>query len=88
MQWRGERCADGAGPERRTVHWMMLRDAAGLTAIGMAAGVVCAIEAAELIRDLLFGVEAWDEPALMGTVGRTWDLCAVGVIFSLVGWHR
>jgi len=54
------------GAERGTVHWMVLREAARLTAMGLAAGVVCAIGAAVLMRTLLFGVEAWDAPTLAG----------------------
>ncbi|HKR27385.1 MAG TPA: FtsX-like permease family protein [Acidobacteriaceae bacterium] len=52
------------GAERGTVHWMVLREAIGLTGMGLAAGVVCAIGAAALMRMLLFGVEAWDVPTL------------------------
>ncbi len=54
------------GAERGAVHWMVLREAAGLTAMGLVAGVVCAIGAAELMQSLLFGVEAWDVPTLAG----------------------
>lgn len=32
--------------------------------MGLAAGVFCSIGAAELMRSLLFGVEAWDVPTL------------------------
>jgi predicted permease len=54
------------GAERGTVHRMVLREAAGLTVVGLAAGMVCAIGAAVLMRSLLFGVEAWDVPTLTG----------------------
>ncbi len=54
------------GAERGAVQWMVLQEAARLTAVGLAAGVVCAIGAAALMRSLLFGVEAWDVPTLAG----------------------
>ncbi|MFZ0630486.1 MAG: ABC transporter permease [Acidobacteriaceae bacterium] len=54
------------GAERGTVHWMVLREAAWLTATGLGAGVICAIGAAVLMQSLLFGVDAWDVPTLVG----------------------
>lgn len=52
------------GAERGTVHWMVLREAIGLTGLGLAVGVVCAMGTAALMRSLLFDVEAWDVPTL------------------------
>jgi macrolide transport system ATP-binding/permease protein len=52
------------GAERGMVHRMVLREAIGLTGMGLAAGVVCAMGAAALMRSLLFGVEAWDVQTL------------------------
>ena len=54
------------GAERGTVHWMVLRESVRLTAMGLTAGIVCAIGSAALMRSLLFGVEAWDLPTLAG----------------------
>jgi predicted permease len=52
------------GAERGMVHRMVLREAIGLTGMGLAAGVVSAIGAAVLMRSLLFSVEAWDVETL------------------------
>ncbi len=52
------------GAERGMVHRMVLREAIGLTGMGLAAGVVCAMGATALMRSLLFGVEAWDVQTL------------------------
>ncbi|HTV82234.1 MAG TPA: ABC transporter permease [Acidobacteriaceae bacterium] len=54
------------GAERGSVQWMVLREAARLTALGLTAGVVCAVGAAALMRSLLFGVEPWDFWTLAG----------------------
>ncbi|HZZ40804.1 MAG TPA: ABC transporter permease [Acidobacteriaceae bacterium] len=54
------------GAERATVHRMVLREAARLTLVGLAAGIVCAIGAAALMRSLLFGVQPWDLATLAG----------------------
>jgi predicted permease len=56
------------GAERGMVHRMVLREAARLIGMGLAAGVVCGIAAAALMRRLLFGVEAWDVPTLAGVL--------------------
>jgi macrolide transport system ATP-binding/permease protein len=45
---------------------MVLRESVRLTAMGLTAGMVCAIGSAALMRSLLFGVEAWDLPTLAG----------------------
>ena len=54
------------GAQRVTVYQMVMRQAARLTLIGVGAGVVCAIGAAMLMRNVLFGVVAWDVPTLAG----------------------
>jgi ABC-type antimicrobial peptide transport system permease subunit len=53
---------------------MVLREAARLTGLGIAAGLVCAVLAAKLMHSLLFGTQAWD--------ART--LAAVSMIMALV----
>jgi macrolide transport system ATP-binding/permease protein len=53
------------GAQRTTVHRLILREAGWLMAIGIAAGLGCAVAAAALMRSLLFGVQAWDAPTLM-----------------------
>lgn len=52
------------GAQRQTVHWMVLREATRLMGTGLAAGLVCSIGAAALMRSLLFGATAWDVPTL------------------------
>jgi predicted permease len=48
------------GAQRGSVYQLVLREAAWLTGIGIGAGLVGAVAAATLIRDLLFGVRSWD----------------------------
>lgn len=52
------------GAQRRTVYSMILRQAGALTILGLTIGLVCSIGASELMRKLLFGVQAWDAPTL------------------------
>jgi predicted permease len=52
------------GAERRTVYQLILKEAAWLTGIGIAVGLVCSVAAAVLMRKLLFGTQAWDVPTL------------------------
>ena len=60
----GVRMAMGA--ERRTVYRMVLSEAGRLIAIGVGLGLVVSIPAGLLMRNLLFGVAAWDAPTLAG----------------------
>ena len=48
------------GAQRATVYQMVMRQAARLTFIGVGAGLACAIGASMLMRNVLFGVAAWD----------------------------
>ena len=54
------------GADRNSVCRLVLKEGAGLTALGIAAGLICALGAARLMRGLLFGVESWDLPTLAG----------------------
>ena len=54
------------GAQRSTVYKMVMRQASWLTAVGLGIGMVCAIGASLLMRKLLFGVQAWDAPTLIG----------------------
>ncbi len=54
------------GARRGSVYQMVMRQAGLLTLAGVSVGVVCAIGAALLMRNLLFGVAAWDAQTLAG----------------------
>jgi len=53
------------GAQRSAVYKLVMRQAAMLTVIGLALGLVCSIAASVLMKKLLFGVEAWDAPTLL-----------------------
>jgi macrolide transport system ATP-binding/permease protein len=59
----GVRMALGAVPG--AVYRMILREAGWLTLSGIAIGLVCAVTAANLARNLLFGITPWDVPTLV-----------------------
>jgi len=48
------------GAQRSAVYALVLRQAGWLTGAGIAVGLVCSVGASQLMRNLLFGVEAWD----------------------------
>ena len=52
------------GAQRESVHRLVLREAGVLTTFGIAIGLACSLAVAKLLRDLLFGVQAWDVPTL------------------------
>jgi predicted permease len=52
------------GADRGSVHRLILREAAWLTALGISIGLALSIAAAALVRGLLFGVQSWDLPTL------------------------
>jgi len=54
------------GAQRGTVYSMVMRQAGGLTLVGLAIGLVGSVGASLLMRKLLFGVQAWDAPTLAG----------------------
>jgi ABC-type antimicrobial peptide transport system permease subunit len=53
------------GAERSSVYRLVLREAGGLTALGIALGVACSLVAGTLMRKLLFGTHVWDLPTLL-----------------------
>jgi ABC-type antimicrobial peptide transport system permease subunit len=55
------------GAQRSSVYQLVMREAAWLTGIGVAAGLACALGAATLMRSLLFGVRAFDVATLVAT---------------------
>ncbi len=56
------------GAQRSSVYRLVLEQAARLIAIGLVAGLAASIVAARLMRDLLFGTQAWDVFTLAGVV--------------------
>ena len=53
------------GAERSAVARMVLGEAGRLAAVGIGAGVVCAVGAATLMRSMLYGVVPWDGETLL-----------------------
>ena len=64
------------GAQAPAVYRMILREAALLAAMGVAAGALGSVAAATLFRTLLFGVSSWDLPTLAG-VALLLGLCAL-----------
>jgi predicted permease len=56
------------GAQRSSVYRLILGEAGLVTAIGIVVGLGCAITAGLLMRDFLFGVQAWDLPTFMVVV--------------------
>ncbi len=52
------------GAERAAVYRLILTEAGRLTVFGVLLGLMCSFGAATLLRNLLFGVRAWDAPTL------------------------
>ena len=63
----GVRIALGARPG--TVYQLILREAGGLTLVGITIGLLCAVAVANLMRGLLFGVSPWDLSTLIVIAG-------------------
>lgn len=74
----GVRMAMGA--QRGSVYSLIMRQAGWLTATGVAIGLVCSVGASLLIRNLLFGVQAWDA-ATLGGVAVLLGLASMGAAF-------
>jgi macrolide transport system ATP-binding/permease protein len=66
------------GAQRRAVYQLILKEAGWLTAIGIAAGLLCSIAAARLMSNLLFGVHAWD----ISTLGAVATLLAFSALLA------
>ncbi|HEY1964011.1 MAG TPA: ABC transporter permease [Acidobacteriaceae bacterium] len=54
------------GAQRGTIYGLVLKEAARLTALGVAAGLLCSVAVLTLMGKLLFQVKAWDLPTLVG----------------------
>jgi macrolide transport system ATP-binding/permease protein len=52
------------GAQRSSVYALIMRQAGWLTVAGLAVGLVCSVGASLLMRNLLFGVRAWDAATL------------------------
>ncbi len=52
------------GAQRSGIYRLILREAGGLAAMGIGAGLVCSLAATMMLRKLLFAVHAWDLPTL------------------------
>ncbi len=68
------------GAQRGSVSQMIMREAAWLTAIGIAVGLACSLLAAISIRSLLFGVESWDV-ATLAAVSSVLAICALAASY-------
>jgi ABC-type antimicrobial peptide transport system permease subunit len=64
---------------------MVLKEATILTSLGIAIGLACAIAAAKLLRDLLYGVQSWDIPTLIAVAAV---LTAAALIASYIPARR
>jgi macrolide transport system ATP-binding/permease protein len=61
------------GAQRGSVYRLVMRQAGWLTAVGLVIGLVCSVGASLFMRNLLFGVQAWDAATL----------CCVAVLLGL-----
>jgi predicted permease len=57
------------GAERSSVYQLVLKEAGGLTALGIALGLLCSVLAGTLMRKLLFGTHPWDLLTLLAVSG-------------------
>jgi macrolide transport system ATP-binding/permease protein len=73
------------GAQRSTVYKLVMRQAGRLTAVGLGIGIVCALGASLLMRKILFGVQAWDAPTLVGVALL---LGAASLLASFLPAHR
>jgi ABC-type antimicrobial peptide transport system permease subunit len=64
------------GAQRGSVYSLIMKEAAWLTALGIAFGLISAIAAATLMRGLLFGVRSWDA-ATLATVAAVLGISAL-----------
>jgi ABC-type antimicrobial peptide transport system permease subunit len=73
------------GAQRGTVYRLILKEAGYVTAIGAAAGLLCSVLAATLIRKMLFGTPPWD-PLTLASVTSLLTLSAL--FASFIPAHR
>lgn len=53
------------GAQRSSVYSLVTRQAAWLTLAGLSTGLLCSLGTSMLMRNLLFGVQAWDAVTLL-----------------------
>jgi macrolide transport system ATP-binding/permease protein len=68
------------GAQRSSVYALIMRQAVWLIAAGLAIGLVCSVGASVLMRNLLFGVRAWDA-ATLGCVAVLLGLTSMAASF-------
>jgi macrolide transport system ATP-binding/permease protein len=68
------------GAQRSSVYRLVMLQAGWLTVTGLAIGLVCAVGASLLIRNLLFGVQPWDGVTL-GSVAMLLGLVSMAASF-------
>ena len=73
------------GAQRSAVYGLVLKEAGVLTGIGIALGLACAVGTAMVIRNLLFGTQAWDLSTLAAVAVV---LAASALVASFVPAHR
>jgi hypothetical protein len=73
--------------QRGSVYQLIMREAAGLTGVGIAAGLVCSVGIATLIRRLLFHVQSWDAKTLFAAAGRSGRAWHFGPGWSAISSH-
>lgn len=66
------------GAQRASVYQLIMTEAGWLAGVGIAAGLVCSIGAATLIRGLLFGVSTWD----LSTMAAVSALLAISALLA------
>jgi ABC-type antimicrobial peptide transport system permease subunit len=73
------------GARQSTVYRLILKEAAHLTAIGAAAGLIGSLGGATLIRKMLFGTPPWD---VLTLVSVTVLLVMSAILASYLPAHR
>ena len=53
------------GAQQSSVYRMILKEAGWLTGVGIAAGLLCSVGVATLMRKVLFGIHTWDVSTLV-----------------------
>ena len=68
------------GAQRSSVYGLVMRQAGTLIAAGLAIGLICSVGASMLVRNLLFGVNAWD-PVTLSAVAVLLGLASMAAAF-------